>query len=214
MSDDGNYQLVDDLYVIPTPAGAYFSASGNDDIPSRRLLRGLLQKTLTPSLSLHALRAWSGIDKQDDALALLHRMQSLGWLTGIEQQESAPVGSLEDVLPEILSGLTDSGKVLLADEQGFYLCSQGFPHETAEELSALSADLFSLYQRHQGLLKNNLSLDTSAWAIVDAAGNGQLGFWPLWVGEHRFVLVIKGLPLLNQPAFMKLVWVLSIRYGG
>lgn len=213
MTTTENYQLSDKIYVSPTPAGAYFCVSGDDDVPARKVLRELLKQTMSSALSVDELKQWSGLDAEDDALALLYRMQSLGWLNGNEQQQAAPGGGLENVLPEILSGLSDSGKVLLADEQGFYLSSQGFPHETAEELSALSADLFSLYGRHQGLLKNNLGLETSAWAVVDAAGNGQIGFWPLWVGKHRFVLVIKGIALLNQPALMELIWVLSIRYG-
>ena len=213
MSDPENYQLVDNVYLSATPAGAYYCVSGEENTLSRNLLRVLMQKSSSPVLKVHALQTWTGIDDDEEVLALLYRMQSLGWLEGVEHQKSAPEGSLEEVLPDLLVDLSDSGKVLLADEQGFYLCSQGFPHETAEELSALSADLSSLYQRHQGLLKNNLNLETSAWAMVDAAGNGQFGFWPLWVGTHRFVLVIKGVPLLNQPALMELIWVLSIRYG-
>ena len=214
MSDKDNYQLVDDMYLSATPAGAYYCVSGDSDTPSRNLLRVLMQKTVSPELNISVLQSWTGLDNNEEALALLYRMQSLSWLEGQDHQQSVPEGSLEEVLPDLLVGLSDSGKVLLADEQGFYLCSQGFPHETAEELSALSADFSSLYQRHQGLLKNNLNIETSAWAMVDAAGNGQIGFWPLWVGKHRFVLVIKGAPLLNQAALMKLIWILSIRYGS
>ncbi|MFW5426650.1 MAG: hypothetical protein ACKE8G_07300 [Methylophagaceae bacterium] len=213
MTTTESYQISDNLYVSPTSAGAYFCVSGEGDVPARKLLRVLLKQATNTIFSTEELMQWSGLKDKDEALALLYRMQSLNWLEGQKQQAVAPEGSLEDLLPEILAKLSDSGKVLLADEQGFYLSSQGFPHETAEELSALSADLFSLYGRHQGLLKNNLGLETSAWAVVDAAGNGQIGFWPLWVGKHRFVLVIKGVPLLNQVALMKLIWVLSIRYG-
>jgi hypothetical protein len=56
-------------------------------------------------------------------------------------------------------------------------------------------------------------LDTAAWALVDAAGNGQVGFWPLFIGEQRFVLVVSDFPYLNQQALTTLVWALSIRYG-
>jgi len=208
-----NYQLFDNVFVSPTPAGAYFCVSGDGDVPARRVLRALLKQSMSHALDSEELMTWAGLDSEDDVLALLYRMQSLGWLEGLDKRQAAPEGGLENILPDLLSGLSDSGKVLLADEQGFYLGSQGFAHETAEELSALSADLFSLYGRHQGLLKNNLGLETGAWAVVDAAGNGQVGFWPLWVGEHRFVLVVKGVPLLNKDALTKLIWVLSIRYG-
>ena len=213
MSDIDSYQLPNNVYVTPTPAGAYFCVSGEDDSPSRKILNALLKKAASQPLNIDELIPLAGLTNEDELLSLLYRMQTLGWLDGADSQEIAPEGELENILPELLGSLSDSGKVLLADEQGFYLSSQGFPHETAEELSALSADIFSMYERHKGLLKNNLSLDTSAWAVVDASGNGQIGFWPMWIGGHRFVLIIKGVPLLNQSALMRLVWVLSIRYG-
>jgi len=213
MSDIDSYQLSNNVYVTPTSAGAYFCVSGEGDLPSRKILHTLLKKPATLPLNIDELLSLAGLTNESDLLGLLYRMQTLGWIQGVDFQETAPEGELENILPELLGALSDLGKVLLADEQGFYLSSQGFPHETAEELSALSADIFSIYDRHQGLLKNNLSLETSAWAVVDASGNGQIGFWPLWIGGHRFVLIIKGVPLLNQSALMRLVWVLSIRYG-
>jgi len=208
------FQLTDNVYISPTPAGAYFCVSSNADVAARKLLKVLMMQAETLPLDINELRARLELKSEEELFNLLYRMQELGWLEGIEQKVTAPEGGLEDLLPELLLGLSDSGKVLLADEQGFYISSQGFPHETAEELSALSADLFSLYERHQGLLRNNLSIETSAWAVVDAAGNGQVGFWPLWIGKHRFVLIIRGVPLLNQAALKTLIWLLSIRYSN
>ena len=207
------YQLLDDVFITPTAAGAYFCVSSDADVPARKILQYLLMQAETTKLDVKKLSSELDFVSEKELLDLLYRMQSLGWLEGKNEQEIAPQGGLEELLPKLLVGLADSEKVLLADEQGFYLSSQGFPHETAEELSALSADLFLLYERRKGVLKNNLNLETSAWAMVDAAGNGQLGFWPLWVGKHRFVLVARGVPLLNQASLMTLIWILSIRYG-
>ncbi|PUB88526.1 MAG: hypothetical protein DBP01_11850, partial [gamma proteobacterium symbiont of Ctena orbiculata] len=49
--------------------------------------------------------------------------------------------------------------------------------------------------------------------LADASGNSQLGFWPLHIGQQRFVLVIEDRPCLNQPAFRDLVWTLTLRYS-
>ena len=54
---------------------------------------------------------------------------------------------------------------------------------------------------------------TSAWALVDMAGNSKVGFWPLFVGENRFVIALGGLPALQHPAMVELVWSLVNRYG-
>lgn len=207
------FQLNQGVYVTPTPAGAYYCVASEEDSPSRRLLNTLLTKKETPLISPQELRQWNDFESEEKALELLYHTQSLGWIEGLDAQQHAPPGTLETTLPSLLSQLSGAGKALLADSQGFYICSEGFPHESAEELSALSADIASLQLRHQRLLQNNLGLGTSAWSLVDAAGNSQLGFWPMFIGDQRFVLVISGIPHLNKPAFTRLVWSLCKRYG-
>ncbi|MEN8177389.1 MAG: hypothetical protein ABFS39_02085 [Pseudomonadota bacterium] len=208
------YRLADDLYISATPAGAYYAASSPGEDSSRQLLRALLRQEVTPSLSLQGLQEWTGSDDDNQSLELLYHAQGLGWVEGLEAERSAPAGALEDIIPDLLPDLSGNGKALLADDQGFYVSSQGFAHEAAEELSALSADIASLHDRHRGLLRNNLGLGTDAWALSDAAGNSQVGFWPLFVGDQRFVLVVGGMPHFNQAALTTLVWALSTRYGA
>jgi hypothetical protein len=58
-----------------------------------------------------------------------------------------------------------------------------------------------------------LGITSQSWAIVDAFGNSQIGFWPLFIGKNRFVLVISGVPHFNQPEMVDLVWALSVRYS-
>ncbi len=208
------YQIQKNIHILPSPAGAYYAVARPEDEAARRLLRSLLQQQTSPLLSTEGLRNWSGMDSDDHAMELLGHIQSLGWIEGSDTPVTPPEGRLEDTLPDLLVPLSDSSKILLADEQGFYLCARGFAHETAEELSALSADLATLHERHAGLLKNNLGLRSNAWAVVDAAGNSEVGFWPMYVGDHRFVLVVGGMPRLNQPAFIQLIWALSIKYAA
>ena len=54
---------------------------------------------------------------------------------------------------------------------------------------------------------------SSAWALINAGGMSNMGFWPLFIGKHRFVLIISGAPKLDQPAMLDLVWLLFRRYG-
>lgn len=210
------YQLNPDtnMFLFPTPAGAYHAVSSLiDDVP-RNILRTLLIQPEGSLLTMNTLPMLCGHDDEQEALALLHRMQRLGWIQSEPQPRKSQTESLSDILPPLLGQLSDSAKALLADQQGFCLASHGIPHETAEELSALSADLASLYQRHRGLLEHNMGLNTAAWGLVNAAGDSRLGCWPLYVGDQRFALAIAGLPSLNQPSFTDLIWALSIRYGS
>ncbi len=207
------YQLNQGYYITPTPAGAYYSVSGNQQNPSRSLLHRLLSLRSSPLLTIEKLQQWQQVDDEHKALDLLYHVQDQGWVGGLDNSISVPKGVLEDILPALLADLSDTKKALLADAQGFYISSRGFPHETAEELSALSADIASMHDRHQHLIQNNLGLSTSAWSLVDAAGNSQVGFWPMYIGDQRFVLVISGLPYLNQPSLTNLIWALYSRYG-
>ncbi len=200
------------ILLEPTPAGAFYAVSANTDEPARRLLLGILSERSLPSLDTTRIKNWSGL-QQNEAIELVHRLQELGWLSGRESTLKAPEGPLEEVLPDMLKQVSIEGKAVLADDQGFYLSTSGIPHETAEALSAVSANLGSLYEKHQRLLINNLGLRDQAWTLANAAGNSQLGFWPMHIGSQRFVLAILGRPTLNQPEFRDLVWVLAIRYS-
>lgn len=206
------FTLKDGLYINITPRGAYYAIQDNAKDVTRSLLANLMRLDSTPSLSAETLSEICPMETED-AFSLLHRMQKLGLVSGQKEIENAPVDNLESLLPELLASLSDTEKVLLAEQSGLYLGTSGFPHEAAEELAAISASLSAVYQRHKGLLQGNLGFSQHAWGLIDAAGNSEVGFWPLYVGANQFTLVIHGLPQLNRPAFKRLVWSLMRRYG-
>ena len=206
------FDLINGLYLYPTPAGAYYAVSSPETDKPRRFLIRLLQQEQTPELNIAQLQTLMEIDDEDKALQLLLYCQKLGWVQGVDTPLQAPQAALEAILPDLLGKISESGKVLLADDQGFYLACSGFAHEVAEELSALSAELATVHKRRSGLLINNMGISSHAWAIVDPFGNSQIGFWPMFVGKHRFVLAITGVPHFNQAEFVTLAWALITRY--
>lgn len=208
------YELIDNRHVLPTPAGVYYATASNQTELTRSLLLTLISKPESEQLTIDKLCTLSQSSDSDVALELLDRMQRLSWLASYEHPQLAPAGSLETILPPLLTALCSTGKVLLADQQGFTLASCGFTHEAAEELSALSADLASLRLRHSDLLFSNLAIRTHAFGLVDAAGNSQLGFWPLYIGKSQFTLCMRGIPRFNQPEFTQLAWALTNRYAA
>lgn len=207
-------QLQESLFLYPTPAGSYYAVASPEHDAARTLLRSLFQLRATPLANTQTLHSLINNRAESELIQLLKSMQDLGWLQGCDQEQQAPHGPLEDMLPSILEPLSDQGTVLLADNLGLNIAHTGFDATAVEQLSALSADVSILHDRHLELLKNKLDLNSGAWGIVDAAGNSQTGFWPMHIGKHRFVLVIGGLPLLNQFNFTSLIWALSIRYGA
>ncbi|WP_232420168.1 hypothetical protein [Nitrosococcus watsonii] len=139
----------------------------------------MFQEGNTPPLTAEQVQAWG----EDGAvtLELIFRVQSLAWLQGIPLSREAPTGSLEGALPNLLAKLSGSGKALLSDDQGFHLATHDYGREAAEELSALSADLSALNERHKGLLQGYLKLRSRGWGLGagGVAGTSQVGFWSL-----------------------------------
>jgi hypothetical protein len=209
-----SFSLVQDLYLYPTPGGTYNAVSTRNKDKSKAFLNALLRQQETPKLTLDNLMNLTGLEHEEQCLKLLHHCQKLGWVQGMRSAVKYPEGALDEILPELLANISENNKVLLADNQGLYLASNGFPHEVAEELAALSAKLTVVHEQSTGLLMNNLGVSNSSWAIVDAKGCSKIGFWPMYIGETQFVLVISGAPRFNQPEFVSLVWALSTRYAG
>ncbi|TQV62053.1 MAG: hypothetical protein FNT29_10085 [Halothiobacillaceae bacterium] len=207
------YELLQGVHIAPTPAGAYFAVSSPVEDRARATLIRLLSKPSSPPFQSATLGEISGATDPQEGLEHVYRLQELGLVQGLSDEKHPPSGALETSLPGILAELAGRGKAMLADEQGFYLATHGFHHETAEELAGLSADLGSMHTRHLGLIDGNLGLHTSAWALINAGGLSEMGFWPLFIGRYRFVLIVSGTPNLNQPAMLDLVWMLFRRYG-
>ena len=207
------FTINDGLQLNITPRGAYYAVQDNAEDVTRSILTKLLHEDATLPLTDSTIGELCDLNVEDTS-SLLHRMQTLGLISGQKEQENAPAANLEDILPDILGSLSDSKKVLLAEHSGLYLGASGFPHEAAEELAAISANLSEVYERHKGLLNGNLRFNQRAWGLIDAAGNSEVGFWPLYVGYNQFALVIHGMPQLNRPAFKRLVWLLMRRYGA
>lgn len=206
------YVLNDNLYIGATPGGVYYAVQDNTPDIGRTFLHNLLQEEQTPLFTVDVACSLSHLKKKR-ALEFVHWLQEAGLIVGMNEPESAPHETLERLLPRLLRTLSDEGKAVLAESRGLYLGSSGFPHEAAEELAALSANLTAVYARHKELLQGNLGYRQKAWGLIDASGNSEIGFWPVYIGQDRFTLIIGGIPQLNQPAFKQLVWALERRYG-
>lgn len=167
---DIKHTLAPGMYLLPTPAGAFKVISEESANRLRDFLLALFDQHGKAEATDANLCRWSGLADPEEAREFVWRLQTLGWVQAMRQPYAFPAGHFQEALPALLPPLSREGKILLADTQGFYLYSHGFPHETAEELSALSADLASLHARRVGALNRNLGLSGSAWALTNAAG--------------------------------------------
>ncbi len=207
-----SFQLQQESYLMPSPAGTYYCVAENSKNAARSLLRLLLLEDKVPLVTNELIESWFP-DNVETGLQTLHHLQKLGWLQEMQGADQVNKKAFEDTLPAMLGNLSTDSKALLADSQGLCLASTGFVHESTEEISALGADLVILHSRHRGLLNSNLKYSSTNWGLLDAAGHSQLGFWPLYVGEELFSLAISSAPCLHHQAFFQLVWMLHNRYA-
>lgn len=204
------YQLTADVHIIPTSRGAYYAVSNPQPETARALIFAMMANDEMKSISMDALRRYTG---NTDPLPLLYRMENAHWIEGRAESEVLATQHIERDVPKLLGQLSGNGKALLTDAQGFYLTNAGFAHEQAEDLAIFAAEIATIQRKQSSLIRGNLRLGAPAMAVVDSGGNSELGFWPLYIGEHQFMLIVSGIPLFDRPAYMHLVWALCLRYN-
>jgi hypothetical protein len=207
MSD---YQLTQDVHIIPTPLGAYCAASDPRPDAARSLILGIMANETTQKVSVETLLQYVG---KGNPLQLLYWMEKSKWIAGRAESETLAAQHIETDVPYLLSQLSSDGKALLADHQGFHLVSAGFTQELAEELAILAAEISTIQNKHSELIRSKLHLGTMAMAVIDSGGNSELGLWPLYIGKQHFMLVISGIPRFDQQAYLHLIWALCRRYN-
>lgn len=212
-SNPSEYELVGDLFVLPTPAGAYSAVSTPDDSRLRRLILCLFRCQTSPRLETDVLCRWIGTSDPQEALDIVYQAQTLGLIEGHEKPRDIPGLGVGAELNELLPRLSSGGTGLIVDWNGLSLASAGLDSQTAAALSALSADLVGVQERHAERLSRYLGLSSHGWAAVDAYGSSRIGAWPLYIGDKRILLVLLGEPRLNEVEFVTLVWVLINNYG-
>lgn len=207
------YGLAGDLYVTPTPGGAYFAVSSTEDSRLRRLLLTLLKHQSSPRADVESICRWLETDDEQAALEVLYRAQTLGWVQGHDEAHEVSGLGVGKELHTLLPKLSSTGQGMIVDWNGLQLASSGLVPATADTLAALAADLIGLQERHADRLAEHLGESSHGWAAVDAYGSSRVGAWPLYIGDKRILLVILGEPLFNQPHFLTLVWLLINHYG-
>ena len=198
-------------FIKISSSGAYYATLSDEPDDSRALLLQLLHADASYPYSDQLIMDLTGENK-----AVSQRLFQSLLERGLVELVPKPIvlvnQSIERTLPDLLPRLSSQGKVLLADDQGFCLGNVGYDESHAEQLAALSADILSLHQRHKHLLNRELDLLGESWAIVDPLGQSQLGIWVFQLAQKRFVLILEGIPKLNDSAFVFLIGSLARRY--
>lgn len=206
------FQFADNIYLSPTPAGAFYAISSPVKEPLRDLLLALLKLEESQQPNISNIIEWTGVADAKAVLSLVEQAQSLAWIEGLEEPIALPNSGFGTMMEILLESLSNSGKALLVDGSGCPIASSGFDNETAEMLSAFSTDLVAVQDRHEKRLKKYFGVNIHGWGAMDSSGSSRIGAWPVYIGDKRLLLVIPGEPRFNIPEFTLLIWSLVRRY--
>ncbi|MFV0679130.1 hypothetical protein [Ottowia sp.] len=134
-----------------------------------------------------------------------------GWVHEVHRPLRVPNVRLDNYLPYVIAGLSSKRMAALGSGDGFCLARSGYTDDEAETLCAVAADFADFVQRQHGrgwtgsgramsFFENNDMLMPSTSLVL------------FWVDEVSYWLILGGEPLINNTAFVELVW--GLRAAG
>lgn len=183
-------------HVVLTPAGVLHSFSQVN--PTEQQLA--LQSMLAPEQTMTA-QEWS----ERYSEVWLDMFIEEGWVELIEKPIIAPHVQLDDFLRYVSGGLSGSRRVTIGSDEGFCLAKMGFTQEEADTLCVAAADFFGFLQRQQQRGWAVYGQAVSFFSCIDML-MPNTSFVFLWINNKGYWIIIEDEPLLNNRAFVELVW--------
>lgn len=181
-----------------TAAGALHAFARATPDAERRALQWVLAGPELPTPG-----AWLARDAGH--AALLPRAADAGWLAVIHRALQAPDVRLDDFVPQVIAGMSGERRAALASDGGFCVGHAGYSAGEAEALCVAAADFteFAARQRARGWhgASDRVSFHRDVNLLIPT-----VSFVPFWIDGIDHCLVLGGEPLINQPAFVELIW--------
>jgi hypothetical protein len=190
------------LTLTPTGALFAFSPSEPDGTPARL-------QTVLSGLALPTVSSW--IDQGHEYSDLFTLGMEKGWLQLVNRNMPAPDVKLDPFLSHVIASLSGDRKAALASVGGFCVGRTGYCQEDAEALCVAAAD-FSDFARRQRTRGWYGASYTASFHEDIAMLMPTTSFIPFWVDGTDYCLVLGGEPLINNPAFVELLW--GIKHAG
>lgn len=194
----------DDPWLMLTPAGVLHAYA--ERVPDERA--AMLQALMPRGASLRR-SAW--LAQASEHRTLLARALHEGWVHEVERELRAPDVRLDNYLPHAIAGLSGTRTAALASDDGFCLARVGYSEQEAETLCVAAADFFEFAARQKQRGWTGTGRAVSFFEGIDML-LPTTSFVLFWVDGTGYWLILGGEPLINNVAFVELVW--GIRTAG
>lgn len=189
-------------WFMLTPAGALHAFAGKEPGETELALQALLTGERALDLPNWTAVAPAAPELLDDALAR-------GWVQALPRPLQGPDARLDDFLQHVIASLSAERRAVLASEGGFCLGRAGIEADEGDALSAAAADFgdFAARQARRGWggATGFVAFHSDPEFLLP-----RVAFVPFWVDGAGYWLIVEGEPLLNNPAFVELLWGLKV----
>ncbi len=200
-------------YICLTSIGAYLFASGSLEKEQLELVQWLLSKETSPAYANSTLKALSSDTSLDDVMSVLRTLAKRKVIELSSDVQTCPDAPMQDILPQMLSVLSDSGKAMLVDSQGLSIASVGIDAERIQALSALASKLAASLYHGDSDVFDLLDIKYGLTCLYDIKEKRIFTFIPIFLGTRRLVVVTEGKAVFSGNNFKDFIWVLWNRYS-
>ena len=189
---------VDDPWLMLTPSGALHAFA--ERAPSAQA--AMLQALMPRGTSLRRSQ-WQALHAGHQTL--LPQALHEGWVQEVARELQAPDVRLDYFLPYAIAGLSGTRMATLASDDGFCLARVGYSEDEAETLCVAAAEFFEFTARQKQRGWGGTGRAVSFFEGIDMLlpTNSFILFWVDGVG---YWLILGGEPLINNVAFVELIW--------
>lgn len=200
-------------YICLTNIGAYLFASGSLVDRQSEVVQWILSQETTPEYSDDTMKFLSSETHSDNVMTILRSLVKRKAILLSRQPETCPDTPMQEVLPQMLSVLSDSGKAMLVDSQGLSIASVGVDAERIEALSALASKLAASLYHGDSDVFDLLDIEYGLTCLYDIVNKKIFTFVPIMLGSNRLVVVTEGKSVFSGKTFKDFIWVLWNRYS-
>lgn len=195
---------VEDPWLMLTPAGVLHAYAEREPDEPATMLQSLMPRGAS-------LRRSAWLAQARAHRTLLARALHEGWVHEVARELHAPDVRLDNYLPHAIAGLSGTRTAALASDDGFCLARVGYSESEAETLCVAAADFFEFAARQQQRGWTGTGRAVSFFEGIDML-LPTTSFVLFWVDGTGYWLILGGEPLVNNVAFVELVW--GIRAAG
>lgn len=191
-------------WLMLTPAGALRVFAERQPDEDSALLQTLLPRGAAPTR-----RAW--LAQHPAHQELLARALREGWAHEVQRELRTPDVRLDNYLPHAIAGLSGARLAALASDDGFCLARVGYSEDEADTLCAAAAEFFTFAARQKQRGWTGTGRAVSFFESIDMV-MPTTSFMLFWVDGVGYWLILGDEPLINNTAFVELIW--GIRAAG